>query len=62
MMSYLIIKNHVFLGIAADKGRLDYLIISGNAPLYKFGVKGATGGLFVSKTLDYESGDRVYSL
>lgn len=44
---------------AADVGRLNYLIIGGNSPLYKFGVKSATGGLFVAKTLDYESSDRV---
>ena len=44
---------------SADKGRLNYLIVAGNAPLYKFGIKSATGGLFVAKTLDYEASDRV---
>lgn len=44
---------------SADRGRLNYLIVAGNAPLYKFGIKSATGGLFVAKTLDYEASDRV---
>ncbi|KAK7504632.1 hypothetical protein BaRGS_00004118 [Batillaria attramentaria] len=45
-----------------DKGRLNYLIIAGNAPLYKFGVRTATGGLFVAKTLDFESDDHNFEL
>ncbi|KAL8590527.1 hypothetical protein ACOMHN_010963 [Nucella lapillus] len=45
-----------------DRGRLNYIIVDGNAPLYKFGMKSATGGLFVAKTLDYESYDRFFEL
>lgn len=45
-----------------DQGRLNYLIVDGNAPLYKFGISSETGGLFVAKTLDYEAGDRLFVL
>ena len=52
-------NNVTIVFVLADRGRLNYLIVDGNAPLYKFGIKSATGGLFVAKTLDYESDDRV---